>query len=235
MKPAVASNALDDAIVSGALTQLEFVEWCAREVVCDVVLDTRHFPRSDEDYLAQIKKLATDLGTTLVALRDDALCDRDENGVESIFRMALALGTPLIATTLPPELDTAWIDQLVRIGNAARTGKRYNVTVALRNTAQTRAESVQSCKQVVKETDSAWLRFGPRLNAFSASDDPVALAEKTVLLWSDLANDPNVEIAHIRRVMPTYHGYLALDGQLDPAAAALNARAWIQALSAERA
>lgn len=230
MKLAVASSALHDAIVSGALTQLEFVEWCARDVDCDIVLDTRHFPRSDDDYLAQLKKMATDLGITLVALRDDDLCARDENGVESIFRMALALGTPVITTMLGAQSDGPWIDQLVRIGHVTRASKRYNVTLALRNDPQTRASSVSACKQIAKETDSAWLRFGPRVDRFSEADDASQLAAKTVLLWADLADDPGSRILGIRRVMPDYRGFIALDGDLSPAAASASAHAWAREL-----
>ncbi len=232
MKPAVASSALHDALVSGALTQIEFVEWCARDVVCDAVLDIRHFPRSDDDYLAQMKKMAADYGLTIAALVDDTLCSRDELGVESIFRMALALGAPLIATALEPELSAPWIDQLVHIGHVARAGKRHNVTVALRNEPLSRAASVTACKQVIKETDSAWLRYGPRLDRFTDADEPAQLAQKTVLLWADLADDPSVTLPHLQQTMPEYHGFLALDGTLDFAAATAAAKLWVAAVRA---
>ena len=46
MKLACASGAFDREIESGELTQLEFLDLCARELDCDgVVLDVRHFPR----------------------------------------------------------------------------------------------------------------------------------------------------------------------------------------------
>ena len=69
MKLACASSALHHAIERGDLTQLEFIDLCARELACDgVVLDVRHFPRTDDDYLAQIKKMAADRGLTVAAL-----------------------------------------------------------------------------------------------------------------------------------------------------------------------
>ena len=74
MKLACASSALGREIESGELTQLEFLDLCARELECDgVVLDVRHFPRTDSDYLAQIKKMATDWGLTIAALSDASL------------------------------------------------------------------------------------------------------------------------------------------------------------------
>ena len=55
MKLACASGALHREIESGELTQLEFLDLCARELGCDgVVLDVRHFPRADDDYLSLI-------------------------------------------------------------------------------------------------------------------------------------------------------------------------------------
>ena len=51
MKVASASSAFDRAIERGDLTQLEFIELSARELAVDgVVLDARHFPRTDDDY-----------------------------------------------------------------------------------------------------------------------------------------------------------------------------------------
>ena len=77
MKLACASGALNREIESGELTQLEFLDLCARDLASDgVVLDVRHFPRTDGDYLAQLKKMAADRGL------DIALgADENENGV----------------------------------------------------------------------------------------------------------------------------------------------------------
>src|SRR5579863_9211938 len=71
MKLACASSSFHRDIERGELTQLEFLDLCARELACDgVVLDVRHFPRTDDDYLAQIKKMATDRGLSIAALAD---------------------------------------------------------------------------------------------------------------------------------------------------------------------
>src|SRR5581483_6656237 len=101
MKLACASNAFDHAIGRGDLTQIEFIELCARELAVDgIVLDVRHFPRIDDDYLAQIKKMATDLGLGIAALHDDTFFISDEASMQAGLRIALAIGSPLIAAPL---------------------------------------------------------------------------------------------------------------------------------------
>ena len=93
MKLACASSALGREIESGELTQLEFLDLCARELDCDgVVLDVRHFPRTDSDYLAQIKKMATDWGLTIAALSDASLFKAERGRMEQIFDYAVTLG-----------------------------------------------------------------------------------------------------------------------------------------------
>ena len=87
MKLACASGLLHRAIEHGELTQLEFLDLCARELACDgVVLDVRHFPRTDDDYLAQVKKMAADRGLTIAALADAC-----------VLRCRTASGWPTIA------------------------------------------------------------------------------------------------------------------------------------------
>jgi len=56
-------------LARGELTQLEWLDLCASELDLDGVLfDTRHFARTDADYLAQLKKTAVDLGLTVTGL-----------------------------------------------------------------------------------------------------------------------------------------------------------------------
>jgi len=79
MKLACASSAFDELFRDGALTQIEWIESCAREFEADgVVFDVRHFPRTDSDYLAQVKKMTADVGLTVAALEDDAFFPGDE-------------------------------------------------------------------------------------------------------------------------------------------------------------
>ncbi len=69
MKLACSSTAFDVFLRSGELTQLEWIDLCAYELAVDgVVFDVRHFPRTDTDYLAQVKKMAVDSGLDVAAI-----------------------------------------------------------------------------------------------------------------------------------------------------------------------
>jgi sugar phosphate isomerase/epimerase len=186
MKFACASSAFHRAFESGDLTQLEFLDAAAHVMAYDgVVLDDRHFPRTDSDYLAQVKKTATDLGLCIAALASDAFFAATPDEMRAALDCALALGTPLLTGRLGGETTYSWSDQLGKLGVASSLAKSANVTLALRNAPHTFAATSHDCKRVTKETDSAWLRYGLEPAAFDAASDPLALAPKTVLLWRD--------------------------------------------------
>ena len=211
MKLACASGLLHRAIEHGELTQLEFLDLCARELACDgVVLDVRHFPRTDDDYLAPVKKMATDCGLCLAALADAAFFLSDGERMRSILQRAALLGAPLVAAPLARETDCAWSDQLERLGVATGLAKSVNVTLALRNAPATFAAGTHDCKRVAKETDSAWLRYGPEPGRFDAASDPAALRTGTVLLWSDARADTERSIAATAAAFDDFRGHLAL-------------------------
>ena len=209
MKLAVASSAFHRSLESGELTQLEFLDLCARDLACDgVVLDVRHFPRTDGDYLAQVKKMAADRGLDIAALADAGFLAADETAMRSSLERAVALGAPLLASPLPLETTGPWIEQLERLGTATSLAKRANVTLALRNAAGTFAATAHDCKRVSKEADSAWLRFGLDPRAFDAASDPGALAPNAVLLWSDIDSAARDAIVV---TFAAFRGHLALD------------------------
>jgi|SRR5579862_7107386 len=212
MKLACASSALHHAIERGDLTQLEFVDLCAQELACDgVVLDVRHFPRTDDDYLAQIKKMAADRGLTIAALCDGAFFASDEASMTRVLRQAVAVGAPLVAGSLAREVDCAWSDQLARLSVATSQAKAANVTLAVRNAPGTFAATTHDCKRVAKEADSAWLRFGPEPRAFDAASDPAALAANTVALWSNVGDETEHSVGDVIRGFAGFRGHLALD------------------------
>ncbi len=196
MKLACTSGAFSGALDRGDLTQLEVLDHAARELSVDgIVLDVRHFPRTDDDYLAQVKKMATDLGLTIVALESCDFFVSDAMRMQQTIAMAVALGTPLIAAPLGSETELAWSLQLAKLSDAAGLAKTANITLALRNAPGTFAASVHDCKRVSKETDSAWLRYGIGPTAFDAASNASDLAERTVLLWADALASPDALIA----------------------------------------
>lgn len=222
MKLACASGALHREIESGELTQLEFLDRCARELACDgVVLDVRHFPRTDDDYLAQVKKMAADWGLSIAALSDSSFFCSDRERVTEVLRQAVVLGAPLVAAPLALATECSWSEQLERLTVAASLAKRLNVTLALRNARHTFAAGTHDCKRVAKETDSAWLRYGPDPQELDAASDAQALPPNTVLLWSGLRQQTEQTVADATRAFAGFRGYVAID---DPSGAATSDR-----------
>jgi hypothetical protein len=193
VKFSISSGAFHRAFESGDLTQLEFLDCAARELGCDgVVLDERHFPRSDDDYLAQIKKMATDLGLSVAALESEFFFTADAQAMRRAIECARMIGAPLLAGRLGSETDLAWSEQIAKLGAATGFAKSANVTLALRNAPATYAATAHDCKRVTKEADSAWLRYGLEPEAFDAASDPLTLLPKAVLLWWDAQSTPDL-------------------------------------------
>lgn len=210
MKIASSSASFASELAEGTLTQLEWLDLCAAELELDgVVLDARHFPRGDADYLAQLKKTATDLGLTIVALAPkDALEPSDTRnrlipgqGVspeeiaaepdkcyEKHFEMhpldqAIELGAPLVLVDAPRHNDdpTVWDRFIAVLKPLATRAKNRNVTLALRNAPQTLCATVAACKRAAKDIDSAWLRFALDATTLGALETTAELISKTVI------------------------------------------------------
>ncbi|MHB8177602.1 MAG: hypothetical protein ACYDA5_00725 [Vulcanimicrobiaceae bacterium] len=223
MKLACASSAFDRALARGDLTQLEFLELSARSAAADgVVLDAGHFPRTDADYLAQVRKMAIDLGLDVAALRDDDFLKLDETAMQERLARAVAVGAPLLCVRLASETATSWGEQLRPLSLAARLAKAANVTLALRNVPGSHAADAQGLRHAAKDVDSAWLRFGVES---AALDDPVAIAQKLVLLWQELSEDAETALSRLTGAMLEFRGYLALDARNGEATSASMATA----------
>jgi hypothetical protein len=212
MKLACASSSLHRDIERGELTQLEFLDLCARELACDgVVLDVRHFPRTDDDYLAQVKKMAVDRGLTIAGLADISFFCAPPERMGSVLDHAVTLGAPLVAGPLAREVECSWTEQLARLNVATSLAKAHNVTLALRNAPGTFAANAPDCKRVVKETDSAWLRFGPQPQRLDAASEPQALAANTILIWSDVSLETDRSMREVLAAFANFRGHVVLD------------------------
>ena len=186
MKLACASSAFDQHLAGGDLTQLEWLDLCARELGVDgVVCDVRHFPRRDSDYLAQVKKMAVDLGLTIAAVASEDFFSAGESAMRDALALADLTGAPVIAAPLQAETAVSWSAQLERIGAGTSLAKTMNVTLAVRNRAGTFAASAHDLKRVSKEADSAWLRYALDLGALEAGSDAAVPLAKAVLLWHE--------------------------------------------------
>jgi hypothetical protein len=212
MKLACASSALHRTIERGDLTQLEFLDLCAQELAADgVVLDVRHFPRTDEEYLAQVKKMAADRGLSVAAVTDAEFFGTSQERMHATLHLAVELGAPLVAAPLLSETAFSWSEQLAALGAATSLAKVHNVTLALRNAPGTFAATTHDCKRVAKETDSAWLRFGPEPRALDAASDPSALATNSVLLWSNVGDETERSVGDVIHGFAPFRGHLTLD------------------------
>ena len=207
MKLACTSKAFASALDRGDLTQLEVIDLTSRELGVDgIVLDVRHFPRTDDDYLAQVKKMAADLGLTIAALESDDLFTAGAGAARASLTIAARIGAPLVAAPLGSETALAWSTQLAHLSEAAADAKSLNITLALRNAPGTFAASAYDCKRALKETDSAWLRLGLEPASFDAASDASSLAGRTVLLWSEIDAPPEPLLAS----WAAYGGFVAL-------------------------
>lgn len=165
MKIAVTSSAFARVLRRGELTHLEWIETCASRLDVDgLVFALTDFPRTDSEYAAQVKKVATDLGIVPVALEVPGLLDPARPDAERSAAVALALGigAGLIRVTagppgdLPPEAFARTVTSTKAFTSAA---KAANVTLTVAPAAGTLLADVAAVQNFAKYVDSAWLRY----------------------------------------------------------------------------
>ena len=204
MRIAVSSSTFRRPLDAGELTQLEWVERCASELAADgVVTALSDFPRFDDEYVAQLRKVAIDLG--IVPFGIDAPGLLDPAGEPEAIERALAVATRFGAAVLrtqppaPGEVPPATFAAAVRTGKAlSRAAKAANVTVLVTTAPGTIGEDVAAVRHLLKDIDSAWLRPCPpallaaaeiaprdRFPAVLATpeDDPGTVAERASTAW----------------------------------------------------
>jgi hypothetical protein len=216
MKIATSSMSFDRSLKNGELTQLEWLDWCATAIPADgVVLDTRHFPRVDADYLAQVKKLAADLGLTIAAVRRDDLFDEPAPA----FEIAGAVGAPLVLTQgrAVTEHPEAWAAFVSDAAQAAREAKRANIPIAVRAAAGTLASDAAALKRLAKDVDSSWLRYAIDPGTPDASDPLHGIVARSIIaVHESLELDPfgadvHADISGALRGLGSFRGFFALD------------------------
>lgn len=222
MKVACSSATFAGPIANGELTQLEWLDLCANELEVDgVVFDLAQFPRTDAEYLAQLKKLAADLGLTVAALAAaDAFGRAGELGLET----AVALGAPLLMGTAPPaEPDPeAWGTFADAVKERSRAAKRANVTLAARNAPGTLCADSSDLKRLAKDVDSAWLRFAFDGAAFGATDAATGVLAKSVIAAhvigdaTTFATNLDAEAASVVGSLARFRGFVVLETHSAP-------------------
>lgn len=213
MKLACSSADLSRALETGALTQLEWLDWCATELAADgVVFDMRHFPRTNADYLAQLKKLCADLGLTVAAVAGDGLFGDDGGAaLSAALATALALGAPLAIARAPLAGDdaAAWGRLVAAAKFGAGAAKRSNVTLALRNGPGTLCPSAADCKRLTKDVDSAWLRFAPDSASLGPTEPVEALLRRAVIAVHEAG--PQDDYGTLVRELAGLRGFLVIE------------------------
>jgi len=198
---AVSSSTFRRPLAAGELTQLEWLERCASALGVDGVLaDVMDFPRRDAEYVAQLRKVAIDLG--LVPFGLDAAGLLEPTGAaarEDALALAGGFGASVIRTALPApgEVPPATFAEVMGVAKAfARDAKAANVTVIVAPAPGTLGEDLAGVKHLLKDVDSAWLRACPsallddqgpkdRYPAYAATpaDDPAAVAARAGRAW----------------------------------------------------
>jgi sugar phosphate isomerase/epimerase len=206
-------------IAAGELTQLEWVDRCARELPVDgVEFDARFFPRTDDDYLAQLKKLCADRcltvagATAIVRLGGDDVDAVLETFLPWIDR-ALALGAPLLrfeSAVMSGSPGIAWREFVRGLKVACAHAKRRNVTLALQaGESGALVASSGDIRRALKECDSAWLRVSMRAADMSgvAATEWRELMDEAVLATTETGAIE--EIAALKSA--GYRGFLSLN------------------------
>jgi hypothetical protein len=207
---AVSSSTFRRPLAAGELTQLEWLERSASVLGADGVLAAvEDFPRRDGEYVAQLRKVAVDLGVVPFGLDAPGLLERaGAEQREPVFALASGFGALVVRTTLPPpgEVPPATFVEAVAAAKAlSRQAKAANVTVLVGAAPGTIGEDLAGVKHLLKDVDGAWLRAAPpavrageigpkdRYPAFVASpaDDPRAVAASASRSWVILDAPPS--------------------------------------------
>jgi sugar phosphate isomerase/epimerase len=179
MKVAISSASSAGALAAGDLTQLEWLEQCASRLGADgVIFDRSHFPRTDPEYLAQLKKISVDLGLVPLAIEAPSLfAPSTETDQTDAIALAAALGVLFVLTVLPApgEIPPATFVAAVTAAKvAARAAKAANITLLIGIAPGTLGDDVSGLRHFHKDVDSAWLWYalpaGADRGAFNARE-----------------------------------------------------------------
>jgi len=212
MKVAVSSSSFAEPLASGELTQLEWLERCACDLAADgVIFDREHFPRTDAEYVAQLKKVAVDLGLVPVALDAGRLFEPDA-AIGDIFKLATGLGVLFVLARLPAPGDVppaTFVAGVSAAKSAVREAKRENITILAVPAAGTIATNLAELRHFVKDVDSAWLRFALRAGA---EPDSLGTRERALVVFV-----PDADVFSVAAIDEGARPWLALEGAADRA------------------
>jgi len=256
MKVCCSSHSYARTLAAGGLTQLEWIDLCADELMLDGVEFVRsHFPRLDTEYVAQLKKLCADRCLTVAGLHHDTSfgssdVDQQVAKLANTLEVAAGLGAPLVRLSAAQSSDTpvlAWRELIRGLSSACAQAKQYNITFALEPRAASLVATPADVKRAMKECDSAWLRLAATasmLGGPSRDDWGEALGSSVIVVapmtrldtfGADEATDYLQALTHLwqRR----FRGFLTLEyrGEEDERGAVGRAIAWLRGILAKDA
>jgi len=190
---AISSSSFRRPLALRELTQLEWVERCASVLEADgIVAAVADFPRTDDEYVAQLRKVTIDLGLVPFGLDAPALLDPTAapGSLEDVLALAKAFGVAVVRTVLPVPGEVppaSFVEAVAAAKEASRAAKATNVTLIVAAAPGTLGEDLAGVKHLLKDVDSAWLRACP-----SALTDPATLSAKDRFpaLAATIADDP---------------------------------------------
>jgi hypothetical protein len=256
MKLCCSSQSYARTLASGELTQLEWVDLCANELMLDGVEFVRsHFPRLDTEYVAQLKKLCADRCLTVASFYHDATLEPSEVDQQvakltNSLEIAAGLGAPLVRIRVGPAHDSpvlAWRELIRGLSAACIQAKQYNITFALEPRAHTLVASPNDVKRAMKETDSAWLRLvatadmlsGPIRDEWSEALSSAVVAVAPMTQLDTFGADEGMDYLSILTFLwqRRYRGFLSLiyEGAEDEGDAVGRAVAWLRGILAKDA
>ncbi len=256
MKVCCSSHSYARTLAAGGLTQLEWVDLCAGELMLDGVEFVRsHFPRLDTEYVAQLKKLCADRCLSVASLHHDApfeASDADQQVAKltNSLEIAAGLGAPVLRLSVAPLSGSpvlAWRELIVGLSAACMQAKQYNITLALEPGAQSPVASPTDVKRVMKECDSAWLRLAATtaMLAGSARDEWSEAMASSVIVVAPMARldtfgaDETIDYLAALTVLwqRRYRGFLSLEyrGPEDERDAVGRAVTWLRGILAKDA
>lgn len=241
---------------AGTLDQRSWLRKCAIELNLDgVELLDQHFPRTDLDYLREIKALALDLGLTISAVSVSnnfgwLSAEKRAAEVEKVKRwtdIAHFLGAPLLRIFAGwPEGDReqSWPTMVASIRETVTHAEERGVALALEN--HNHRSFIQTADDVLRlldEVRSPWLRFLLDTGNFVDLYDSIErTADRAVFVHAKLYDvDPErgEQRLDYERIMATlraagYRGYLSIEyeGEADEETAVADAVHYLRQLMA---
>ena len=167
MKVCASSRSFARQFDAQQLTQLEWIDAMCEQALGGVDLSIEHFPRRDDEYLAQIKKLCVDRTLTIASVNTSGAfgagpIDPQIEELSTLLDVAATLGAPLARFACgAPEGSpgVAWRELVRGLKAACVRAKERNVSLAVLPKDGSLIATEAEVKRAFKECDSAWLRL----------------------------------------------------------------------------